>query len=87
MSEPRFDVIYDEHGVHVDYHFCRDWEPDKNGEMEGCYGTNPNHGFTFDEAKQHVVDYHKMQAEEWARKTYDEWAGNMEDLNCDTDPQ
>jgi hypothetical protein len=25
----------------------------------GCYGTNPDHGFTFEEAKQEVIEFYK----------------------------
>lgn len=73
MSEPRFDVIYSETGISIDYHFCREW--DENG---GCYGTNPNHGFTFEEAKKAVVDYYQQKMEEAQNLTLAEW----EDMHC-----
>ena len=69
MPKPRFDVIYYLGGVHLDYHFCRNWDEDG-----GCCGTNPDHGFTFEEAKKQVVKYHEEEAESWNEKTYDDWA-------------
>lgn len=72
-DEPRFDVIYDEHGVHIDYHYCRSWEPDENGKMQGCYGTNPCHGYSFEEAKKEVISYHKRLVEEWEKKTIEQY--------------
>ena len=64
----RFDVIYDSHGAHLDRHFCREWT-----DGEGCYGTNPDHGFTFDEAKEHVAKWYEDMAEYWRKLTLTEW--------------
>lgn len=71
-DEPRFDIIYDGHGAHITYHFCRERED----EDHGCYGTNPRHGFSFEEAKQQMIEYHKEQAERWANMTVEEWRGH-----------
>ena len=68
MDIPRFDVIFERDGVRLDYHFCREWD-DKGG----CYGTDPNHGYTFDEAKKEVADYYRKLAEYWDDLTLEEW--------------
>lgn len=75
MSEPRFDIIYDQDGAHIDYHFCRVWDQDG-----GCYGTNPDHGFLFREAcdivalhytNQEIV--HSIVVNYWKTVTLEEW--------------
>ena len=67
-DHPRFDVVYTQHGPRLDFHFCREWD-----ESGGCYGTNPNHGMSFDEAKEEVAKWHEATAAAWRRKTLDEW--------------
>jgi hypothetical protein len=61
MSEQRYDVSYGANDVRIESHFCREFDADDNG----CFGTNtnPNHGFSFDEAKKMVADWHRQQAE------------------------
>jgi hypothetical protein len=59
----RFDVVYTEHGPKVEPHFCREWHEDG-----GCYGTNPSHGVTWDEARAEVVRWHEEQAAAWKDK-------------------
>jgi hypothetical protein len=66
---PRFDVIYGPDGIRLDYHFCREWD----GEEGGCYGTNPNHGFSFDEAKEVIVSHYKNLVLGWETKTLEQW--------------
>ncbi len=55
MASSGYDVIYDSErccGPYLEPHFCREWE---NG--EGCYGTNPNHGFSFEDAKREIIKF------------------------------
>lgn len=59
-TDMKWDVIYRENDVNIEPHFCRD---------DGCYGTNLTHGFTFDEAKQHLIDFHETVIEELLTKT------------------
>ena len=68
MSEQRFDVIYGEFGPRVDYHFCRTWEGD-----EGCYGTNLNHGLTWEAVREELAAWHEREAARWRALTHDEW--------------
>ena len=64
----RFDVIYDEKGVHIDYHFCREWVGD-----EGCYGTNDTHGFSFEEAREHLVKWYEEEVVRLRKMTLEQW--------------
>jgi hypothetical protein len=64
-SDYRFDVIYRGDRVSVDYHFCREWDAEG-----GCYGTNPHHGCSFEEAKASVAEWHEDQAKRWREMTY-----------------
>lgn len=61
----RYDVIYGpgEHQCAVAEHFCREW--DDNG---GCYGTNPTHGFTWEDARAEVAEFYARLSKEWAEK-------------------
>lgn len=72
-TAPRFDVTYGPNDVRIDYHFCRDWESDK-----GCYGTNPNHGYTFEKARELVAEWFEQRAEYWRELTLDDWRYNWE---------
>lgn len=63
--ELKFDVIYDGDKATIETHFCREW--DENG---GCYGTNPEHGFTLDEACDIVAEWYENQAKEWRNRTH-----------------
>lgn len=56
----RFDVCYRAAGVTIEPHFCREWDEDG-----GCYGTNPDHGYSFDDACRQVADWHEQQASLW----------------------
>lgn len=56
----RYDVVYSKNTVEIVEHFCREWD-----ETGGCYGTNPNHGLSFEKAKQYVIDFYKKQIEYW----------------------
>lgn len=68
-KEPRFDIMHGQYGCAIDFHFCREWDEDGNG----CYGGNPYHGVTFDEAKAQMAEYHRRKAKEWESLTLDEW--------------
>lgn len=68
MNQIRYDVIYTGFkGPYIDFHFCREWDGDKD-----CYGTNPDHGFTWEEARDEVIKYWAALEEEdtitWAEK-------------------
>jgi hypothetical protein len=65
---PKFDVSYHSDRVSLDYHFCRGWSGDV-----GCYGANPDHGCTFDEAKETIAQWHEQEAKRWRAMTYEEW--------------
>ena len=56
----RYDVIYNGDRVTIGPHFCREWDDDG-----GCYGTNPNHGYTLEEACEQVAVWHEGQASAW----------------------
>lgn len=65
----RFDLRYGrEGGLDIDLHFCRDWDADG-----GCYGTNPHHGLTFEEARDEIVAWHERKAGEWREMTLEKW--------------
>ena len=68
MDEPRFDISFGEHGPSFDYHF--EW----HGETS-CYGTNPNHGYTFDEVKEVMAEHHESMAAYWRELTLKQWQG------------
>ena len=70
-KDGRFDVEYNSSGADISYHYCREWV---NG--VGCYGTNPEHGFSFEEAKIHVSDWYSTLAEYWKNLTFEEWSGS-----------
>jgi hypothetical protein len=56
----RYDVVYYADYVTVEPHFCRDWD-----ETGGCYGTNPDHGYSIEEACEMVSDWYKQEADLW----------------------
>lgn len=64
MTTQRFDVCYSKDGCTIEPHFCRQWDEDG-----GCYGTNPTHGYSFDEACDQVAEYHEQQAKAWRERT------------------
>ena len=57
MSDSKYDVVYGKGIPQIEPHFCRYFE-----DGVGCFGTNPNHGYTFDEAKHEVVEWLYSQA-------------------------
>ena len=60
----RFDVIFKGSETSIDYHFCRD--PD-------CFGTNEDHGYSFDEAKEVVVRELEMKLKLWRAMSFEAW--------------
>lgn len=81
-NEPRFDVYFegsDRRLPSIDYHHCRDWKPNpETGELEGCYGTNPHHGMSFDEAVMSVVNFLREEITWWCRLTLKDWEEQQE---------
>lgn len=61
-----YDITYGPgpNDVDITAHFCREWEGDK-----GCYGTNPDHGFTWEEAREEVAAWFDAQAAYWRSRT------------------
>ena len=66
---PKYDVRYGDEAAVLDYHFCREFSEDGNG----CFGTNPTHGLSFDEAKEAIAAWHEDQAKGWRSLTEAEW--------------
>ena len=44
-----------------------------DGFGNGCFGTNPNHGLTFDEAVAQIVDWHAWEIERIAQVSEEEF--------------
>lgn len=76
-NPPRFDVLFDSLGARMVHHFCRVLEKDENGDYQGCYGTNPHHGLTWEEAKREIAAWYRRRAEEWESLTYEDWKEGM----------
>ena len=64
-SEMRFDVCYHKDHATIEPHFCRQWDEDG-----GCYGTNPEHGLSFEEACDQVAEYHEREAKLWRERQH-----------------
>ena len=55
----------------IQYHHCRGWDINPTtGKFQGCYGTNPNHGSTFEDACDELLQFLKRQYE--FEREYDE---------------
>lgn len=59
---------------------CWEWNGyrQKNGyglkdETGGCYGTNKDHGMTWEQARTVIADWHKAEAERWRFLTEEAW--------------
>jgi hypothetical protein len=65
MSEQRYDVTYFPNHTTVEPHFCRDWD-----DSGGCYGTNPDHGYSFDDACDQVAEWYEQQAAMWRSREH-----------------
>lgn len=75
MSEPRFDVVFGEHGPYIDYHDC---------EEEACYGPYASHGFTWEEVKEELIAWHERQITCLKSLSYKDWAlENVEENEAD----
>ena len=60
----RWDICYGSGMPTIQAHFCREWD----SEGGGCYGTNPDHGYTWEEARLQVARWHLNAANEWIRE-------------------
>ena len=56
----RYDVNFYKDHCTVTPHFCRDW--DENG---GCYGSNENHGYSWEDARANVIAFYEGQVSRW----------------------
>ena len=75
MTE-RYDVAWRGYGPTIEPHFCR---------SDDCYGSNPDHGVSFEDAKEHLVGVLKSQAEWWGSVTEAEYFSDQdttEDVTC-----
>lgn len=56
LEKKVYDVVYvsDFKRPIIQPHFCREF---------GCYGTNKNHGFTWEEARDILIDYYEKEIE------------------------
>ena len=74
MSQPdltrRYDVSYSMDRSPIDAHFCREWEGG-----EGCYGTNSDHGFSWEEAKQEHIKNLQAEITYWTKLTEKDFWG------------
>ena len=59
----RWDIIWNG-SPNIERHYCREWDADG-----GCYGTNPNHGFSYNDACLRIADWHEQQAQYWREKS------------------
>ena len=73
MAQERFDVCSDGNNYWIEHHFCRNWSMDEAGNEIGCYGTNPDHGYTFEEAVREIIERYRQQIEYWSGLTIEEW--------------
>ena len=60
----RFDITFTRDGASIDYHFCKE---------EECFGTNEDHGYSFDEAKEAVTHYLEKELKVWGNMTFEDW--------------
>lgn len=86
MSKTRYDVIHIGKGPipTIDIHFCREmWYNPETNELDGCFGFAPNHGFSWEEAKQIVIRTLEKELVRWRAMTEDEYFGDMHHENDD----
>lgn len=63
-EEQRFDIVYKGTGeCTVEPHFCRDYD---------CFGTNPDHGYTLEEACNIVTEYYEELYKSWLNRTHED---------------
>lgn len=92
MSKTKYDVYYPSNGIpRPEPHFCREFDMDEEGNFVGCYGTNMNHGMTFEEAKQEVIEWLERELEAVKQMQEEEHALDemvrMSQLNGEYDDQ
>ena len=56
-----YDVFYRDNGVHIAPHFCREM---------GCFGSNPDHGYTLEQAAEQCAEYYEQQAKAFREGTH-----------------
>lgn len=69
MSRYRYDVMLGFDRATLEPHFCREI----NADGEGCFGTDPTHGLSFDGAKDELATWHEQQAAYWRKMTEEEF--------------
>lgn len=74
MSD-KYDISWGQQHPTIDVHFCREWDDDKGG----CYGTNPDHGYSIEEAAEVIAQWHEEQMNLWR-------SGNHPDISFFKDP-
>lgn len=65
IPKMRFDVCYPSEHASIEPHFCREWDEDG-----GCYGTNPEHGYSFEEACDEMARWHQQQVDLWRKREH-----------------
>ena len=60
----RFDVVFSEGSVWIDYHFCRE---------NDCFGADETHGYSFDKAKEVVICHLKKELKVWRAMSAETW--------------
>lgn len=65
VHQMRFDVCYGGDNCTIAPHFCREWDGNK-----GCFGTNAEHGLSFDDACDEVAEWHEKQARLWRQRKH-----------------
>ena len=73
-----YDVVYRSDRVTIEPHFCREWD-----ESGGCYGTNPDHGMSLEDACNEVADHYQRLADEWRNRTHPDVKYYMDAPNGD----
>lgn len=61
----RYDVVYYKTGPTIEPHFCREWDLDG-----GCFGSNPEHGLSLEEACDEVAEWYETKAKEWRERNH-----------------
>ena len=67
MSDIRYDIIYDKYDrCYPEPHFCREMD---------CFGYNPDHGFTWEQARKEVAKYYLDMADDWETMPENKYEG------------
>ena len=72
--ENRYDIIYGGSAPYIEHHFCREMDSEFS---QGCFGTNPEHGFTWAQAVAEIIRWHRMQVQLWLDSTEEEYFGTQ----------